>query len=430
MCMRRGEIFFLFSYYLYNYGVSLIDTKEQLFSSNMHYRSLVGCVILACALSVHALSFNTPYTVKYGVYITGGTQGDAIRTLDAVWSLHVIVGRPKQPVQLFQQISRIQAIINSSALTRHSDKSIQASWLQRLQLLDLHLAPAMATDHRHRRGLIDAGGILLRNLFGLATTSQVDISRRLIQQVRIYNHMILHKTNKLISVVNQTFDELVRHRQHIMDLETSISDLYEHIKTWQSVRDVAYKTLRANIRIDNALSVLEQQKLRWTRQLSRYRRQRLALMSGKLTESLLPVTDLNIILTHSRSRGFFAARTVWYYEFVKILPLWEDEDHVVYIAHLPLAGHNSYLRYSIITWPFVIPSTNFTMPLQLPRDIAYDTTGGLMFEPQQCHGWEPEICQTGPLYSKSSLKCIRGVLTSEPLLRKSCRVHSTEQPWI
>ena len=100
--MRRGEIFFLFSYYLYNYGVSLIDTKEQLFSSNMHYRSLVGCVILACALSVHALSFNTPYTVKDGVYITGGTQGDAIRTLDAVWSLHVIVGRPKQPIQLFQ----------------------------------------------------------------------------------------------------------------------------------------------------------------------------------------------------------------------------------------------------------------------------------------------------------------------------------------
>ena len=85
-------------------------------------------MILACALSVHAMSFNTPYTVTDGVYIAGGTQGDAIRTLDAVWSLHVIVGRPKEPVQLFQQIRQIQAIINSSAVARHSDKSIQSSY--------------------------------------------------------------------------------------------------------------------------------------------------------------------------------------------------------------------------------------------------------------------------------------------------------------
>ena len=275
--------------------------------------------MLVCVSAVHAISFNTPYTVTDGVYITGGTQRDELRTVDAIWSLHVIVGRPEQPVGLCQAISQIQAVINSSVLARSSDKAIQSSWLQRLQILDFHLALAMATVHRHRRGLIDAGGMLLHVLFGLATTSQVDTSRRLIQQVRTHNHTILHKTNQLISIVNQTFDELVQNRQHIQAIEQSLSNLFQHIQTWQSVNDVAFETLRATIRIESVVSVLEQQELTWNRQLSRYRRQRLALMSGKLTESLLPVGDLDLILTHSRSRGFFAASPVWYYEFVGVL---------------------------------------------------------------------------------------------------------------
>ena len=151
-------------------------------------------------------------------------------------------------VRLFQQITRIQAIINYSVLACQSDKSTQTSYLHHLHFLDLHLAPAMATDHRHRRCLIDADGILLHNLFGLATTSEVDTGRRLIYVVRTHNNMIVFKTNQLISIVNQTFEELVRHRLHnILDIEKSLSELFEHIKTWQPVSDVAFETLRTDI---------------------------------------------------------------------------------------------------------------------------------------------------------------------------------------
>ena len=88
-------------------------------------------------------------------------------------------------------------------------------------------------------------------------------------------------------------------------------------------------------------------------------------------------------LKHNRSRGFFAAGMVWFYEVVKILPFREDDENMIHCTYS--TGRPQFV-YSIFHYYLAVltPSTNFTTQIHLPRDIAYDTTGRLMFEQQQC----------------------------------------------
>ena len=58
----------------------------------------------------------------------------------------------------------------------------------------------------------------------------------------------------------------------------------------------------------------------------------------------------------------------------------------------------------------------------MPSDIAYDTKDGLIFIPNRCVGKEPQICHTGPVYGKTHLSCVRGVLTNNVALRDTCKL--------
>ena len=41
----------------------------------------------------------------------------------------------------------------------------------------------------------------------------------------------------------------------------------------------------------------------------------------------------------------------WYYEHVKIQPMWEDETKLVFKAELPFSDNMDYLRYHLVSWP-------------------------------------------------------------------------------
>ena len=97
-------------------------------------------------------------------------------------------------------------------------------------------------------------------------------------------------------------------------------------------------------------------------------------------------------------------------------------DRPGYIAHILLANHATFLQYKIETWPFLHVNSNVTLQIELPSQVAYDTTQGLMFIPHECVGRHPQICHTGPIYRKNHLSCIRGVLTNDVTLRNTCKV--------
>ena len=123
-------------------------------------------------------------------------------------------------------------------------------WQQRLQIIR-STAPSVVTPHeRRRRGLIDVGGQILHSLFGLATSNQVQISRQMINIIRKSNKHIIHQSNNMISVINQTYTEMKLNRRHIIDVEESLSAVYEHVNTWITGRQTAWSRISASLQID------------------------------------------------------------------------------------------------------------------------------------------------------------------------------------
>ena len=365
---------------------------------------------------------NTPESIIDGVIISGGTSANSIRGLKSMWTLHVVVGQISTDNTLDSQISRIHNLISAFPSTRRSDRPTSSYWQQRLNFLRPTAPLQVSSRDRRRRGLIDVGGELLHQVFGVATSKQVETNRRMIQLVRASNKQIIHQSNKMVTVINQTYHEIISHRRHIQEVEKTLSELFRHIKTWISLQNVALEQIRAGLRIDRCLSLLESAHFAWNKLRTQFLSHRSALESGRLSETLLPTGELSEILRHSHVRGYFTPHVEWYYEFVKISPLWRHDNELIFVANIPLAGHTQYLRYNIATWPFLHTTSNIILQFEMPSDIAYDTKDGLMFTPNKCVGKEPQICHTGPVYGRTHFSCIRGVLTNNAALRDTCKI--------
>ena len=208
---------------------------------------------------------NTPESIIDGVIISGGTSANSIRGLESMWTLHVIVGQISTDNTLDSQISRIHNLISAYPSIRRSDRTTSSYWQQRLNFLRPSAPLQVSSRDRRRRSLIDVGGELLHQVFGVATSKQVETNRRMIQLVRASNKQIIHQSNKMVTVINQTYNEIISHRRHIQEVEKSLSELFLHIKTWISLHNVALEEIRAGLRIDRCLSLLESAHFAWNK---------------------------------------------------------------------------------------------------------------------------------------------------------------------
>ena len=200
------------------------------------------------------IAYNTPQLIPDGLLVTGG---HLIRNHVTTWVVQVVVESPQSNDDLRQQIHRLHDFIISAVLPQGRVSNMtKGSWLQRVrvmedQVIQLDMENIRTTNTtRAKRGLFDFGGIVLHKVFGLATTAELMESRRWIEQVRTNNIRVSHKTNELVSVVNHTFSEIRLNRKHIQGMEMNIADMYNHITTWQTLSELAYERLHANIRID------------------------------------------------------------------------------------------------------------------------------------------------------------------------------------
>ena len=387
-----------------------------------HFACFSVFFALVVITSIVAVDFNEPRLLPDGILITGGTTDRAIRNVVGTWSLHVVVDTHKPNDRLHEQVQKLSEMISAVTTTRSADNGTKALWLTRLRLIDARLPRLVASDQRRRRGLLDVGGILLHQLFGVATSSDIKISRHLIAQVRNTNKKVLHKANELVSIVNQTYQELSLHQAHLNDIEKALTEIYAKVGQLHISGNIALERMRVSLSIDRRFSLLENRQMFWQLQQGQYLKERAGLESGRLMESIMPRSELTIIVQACHVQGFSVPSLEWIYEFVNIRPLWKADGVLMYTAHLPLTDNKEYLRYHLYTWPSVPKSANFTVELETPTDIAYDTESGNMYIPQSCVGQFPEVCQSGPRFNKGGLQCPRGILTNDEELRKTCHV--------
>ena len=70
-----------------------------------------------------------------------------------------------------------------------------------------------------------------------------------------------------------------------------------------------------------------------------FKRQRIALESGILSETILPLSELKFILKNSHEKGWSSANADWFYQYMRIDAIWHDDGHLVYRTSLPLTDH-------------------------------------------------------------------------------------------
>ena len=87
--------------------------------------------------------------------------------------------------------------------------------------------------------------------------------------------------------------------------------------------------------IESTLSDMEATHQRWLRYQDLYTAQRAALERGWLTEAILPPSKLQLILDHGHEVGLHAPSIEWFYEHVRILPMQEDAQRLVFSTELP-----------------------------------------------------------------------------------------------
>ena len=369
------------------------------------------------------IHFNDPQILPDGILVLndGETQRHA-----ATWTILISLDAPKTEEGLRLALHQIRTVITSLQDHRSALNSTRKQWESRIQEIEDAMIDYMSErTPRTRRGLLNIVGQISQKLFGTATEEQVNECRRLINQMDITDKKINHSVTNLITIINQTHDQLKENRQHITNIEAYLNDITQEVHYIQDImqkQEVRIEFIDSEIKIDQALSMIENAHHRWLRQLDKYNRQKASLELGWLTEEVLPPAELGRIIRAGRRAGFHAPPSQWYYEHISIEPMWADEERLVFHAQLPFTDDVRYLRYRIRSWPVPGNSSDADVKVQLPTDIAIHTENGDLFQPVSCLGRMPTICRTGPVYDRSRFPCPRGILTGEEALRAKCKV--------
>ena len=232
----------------------------------------------------------------------------------------------------------------------------------------------MLPNTRIKRGVFNFVGEIRATLFGTATENQVAQLKHHITKAQ--KTKIVHATNELILVVNQTRAEVSLNRQHLVAVEQFAKELYAELVAYRRVLDGFVGSLIAleeSTQIDRILSALESVHNLWLRESDRYQRQRASLELRQLTEEILPPNELMLILDNSQGVGLSSPGLAWYYQHISLVPVWEETRRLVFTAQLPLMDKIRYARYHIRSWSVPVNGSGHTLQVQTPEDVAVDT---------------------------------------------------------
>ena len=175
--------------------------------------------------------------------------------------------------------------------------------------------------------------------------------------------------------------------------------------------------------INRALTILEHAAQEYVESRNLFFSHRASLELGKLTEVILPLDVLYDILNKGTAFDVTYIQNIyWYYQHIVIEPIWSQMDSLLYVVKLLLINSDSFLTYSIKTWPTSLNNSHYSAQLDVNTVIALHTGDGGLFYPHSCIGSEPVVCLTAPVYFDSKECCTRGILSGNEVDPKSCPV--------
>lgn len=387
----------------------------------MHRATHCGSLIVACLFIAHLGGrVNATLFTNDGILIE---EVGPTRTIRAVWTTLVVINPPKQ-VPMRAWVSRVRRGIRS--VGSKVSQQDQQTWRARLDALDLQ-QPVVGSNHsrsfrslhrrrkRTRRGLLNLVGTVSKSLFGTATESDVNELRAALDDVGRTTDMLVHDHRRMISVVNQTRKYVQENRMDIRDLQRHQEALDGQILNFvDNVTRLAHTVSKLTLArsIDQVIEELYVAHESYSAQMGAFLTQRYELERGWLTENTLSMQELNDILLTIRKAGYETLNAVWYYENLRIEPLWTEGGKLVFRVILPAVGQTQYLQYKIHFYPVALDSEHVRI-VRGHNDVTINTETGAVFWPIKCYESNPRVC--APQKETLTPTCEWGLVTNNSL---------------
>ena len=378
-------------------------------------------ILSALFLSQYSCQKWNPKSIPDGVSVI--KAGDVV-TQGAIWKVLVTLDVPTINQTLLKQLHRTKTQIDDTYLDLGESNPLEQSWTEILNALKMDPRKYTKTQ-RPKRGLFNFIGSLSSTLFGTVSQAQLDKVKAQISSLANSSQQVLHQTDYLLTMVNHTAQHVNENRNHILALQTFTDTLATYLNGLSAnFRQSKSAMVKIGLKqqIINAYIGIEFLYHKWLRQVDHYHQQRAALELGFLTEEVLAPDSLSWIIRQGGKLGFDSLPLEWYYSHIKIEPLWQDAERLVFQAMLPFVDGTKYLRYKINTWVMPGSIPNSTIKLISPTDVAENTRTGNMFFPEQCKGYNPAVCIPQGIFHNSRLHCPHGIISGHEEMREACYV--------
>lgn len=318
------------------------------------------------------------------------------RTVGVVWTMLITINPPRHlPIRPWTE--RVRRAIESAG--RRVSSGDKLAWETRLSVLCLRDVGATLDStpihlSRKRRGLLNIGGEISKQLFGTALDSDVEHLRAIVETAARNNVVVFHNMDRLVTVVNQTRKFV--HANHLDLEQVKIHEKALQIQLGrQSARlamlDQRVHSLSISRIIDRTIYELELMCREHQYQIDIYQRQKQELERGWLTEDTLAPVDLMDILSNIRKWGYETPLPEWYYQNLQLEPIWSDQNNIVFTTAIPGLNTVRYLQYHLQYFPVSMNIEHLRI-IEGQPEIAMNTESGGTFWPKDCIGRKPKVC--------------------------------------
>ena len=211
------------------------------------------------------ISFNSPRFLPDGLLLTGG---GVTRTQVATWMVLITIAKPYEIARFHTKLDFFKTTTEKLRGVHEMANDTIIDWKMPIAEIEETMTRPTPRVPREMRGLLNVFGDLSKTVFGTTTDADVQAVKRQLRTFGKLNHQVVHTVSELLTIENDTHDQLISNRRHIISLQKYSEQMVNVIRTAKTENLVDF--LLTKVRLEQTLRALESTHEHWLRQVLRF----------------------------------------------------------------------------------------------------------------------------------------------------------------